>query len=101
MTHIIALPWPKPPLTGNDRGHTRYRPVAAALDAARIAVRKAKPPHMAAAHVTLHWRIPTNHRRDADNLAPTYKVCQDALVLEWSLSVAPTSCWGHRVTERT
>jgi hypothetical protein len=45
-----------------------------------------------AADVTLHFRPSTKHRRDADGMYPTLKVCQDALVLQ---GVLPDDSWVH------
>jgi hypothetical protein len=97
MTHI-PLPWPKPPLTGNRvRGnpYARAKEVATAKEDARWAIRSAMlhglcP--MAGAEVTLHLRQKDRRRRDADGLAPTLKVCLDALVLE---GVLPDDSWVH------
>lgn len=79
----IGLPWVAPPLTLNP-GLRSENPHA---KAARV--RRAKVEAVAAiagtgwvpgAVVTLHYRVPDKRRRDADNLAATLKVCQDALV---------------------
>lgn len=90
----IDLPWTKPPLTGNDRGHTRFRSplVKQTLAEARRAVFEADLQPIVGANVTLHWLIPTKHRRDSDNLGPTLKECQDALVLE---EILPDDSWVH------
>ena len=76
----IPLPWNKPPLTGNDRGHTRWSPFRQVKAEAVIAIRAAKVKPVPGCIVTLHYRAPDMRRRDADNLAPTLKACQDALV---------------------
>ena len=91
---IVELPWPKPPLTGNDRGHTRFRSplVKQTLGEARMAVRRANLTPVVGAIVVLHWQIPTRGRRDSDNLGPTLKECLDALVLE---GVLPDDSWVH------
>ena len=94
-THLIPLPWIKPPLSGNrTRGnpHARAKEVAEAKDQARLAVRAARLPKLAGADLTLCYRVKDRHRCDADNLAPTLKVCQDALVLE---EVLPDDSWVH------
>lgn len=93
MVTSIPLPWTSPPITQNDRNDRRTggaRKIAAALDEACWAVRAANVAPLAGAVVTLHWRIPDRRRRDADNLAPTLKVCQDALVKE---SALPDDSW--------
>lgn len=90
----VDLPWLKPPITGNDRGHTRFRSplIAQTLAEARRAVFAANLKPIVGAVVTLHWRIPTKHRRDADNINATLKECLDALVLEGVLS---DDSWVH------
>lgn len=84
-TIVIPLPWPKPPLTGNrTRGnpYARANEVKEAKGEARIAIRYAQVRPIVGANVALHYQAPTFHRRDADGLFPTLKVCQDALVAE-------------------
>lgn len=80
----IALPWARPPVSLNDRGHWRVkaRNVADARAQARWAIRAAHPPQLERAHITLCWRVPDMRRRDLDNLAGTLKPCLDALVDE-------------------
>lgn len=94
MSLTVPLLWTRPPLSGNDRGHTRYRAphIVAAHDSAAADIRRAKLPRLAGAEVTLHWRIPDRRRRDADNLAPTLKVVLDALV---RAKVLPDDSWVH------
>lgn len=82
----IPLPWSKPPLTLNtglraENPHVKAAKVRIAKAQALDAIRKAKVAPMAGAIITLHYRIPNRRRCDADNLASTLKVCQDALVL--------------------
>ncbi|HKO27583.1 MAG TPA: hypothetical protein VJU80_09015 [Solirubrobacteraceae bacterium] len=82
---IVPLPWQAPPLTLNaslrvENKYAKAAKVADAKAAAVLAIRAAKVPAMAGAIVTLHYRVPDRRRRDADNLAATLKVCQDALV---------------------
>jgi hypothetical protein len=80
----IPLPWVKPPLTGNrTRGnpYAQAAKVKAAHDEARVAFSTAGDVFAyAGAEITLHFRPATKHRRDADGMFPTLKVCQDALV---------------------
>lgn len=95
MSTVIELPWPKPPLTGNrTRGnpYARANEVKVAKEAAIYAVRAAAPDHMTGAEVTLHFRPKDKRRRDADGLAPTLKVCLDALVAE---GVLKDDSWVH------
>ena len=89
----IPLPWLKPPLSQNDRKERNRggsQRIKVALKQARLAVREAKVEPIVGAVVTLHYRVPDRRRRDADNLAPTLKVCQDALVAE---GVIPRDDW--------
>lgn len=89
----IPLPWTRPPLNANDRNDRRtggFRKVADALTEARLAIRAAGIRPIVGAEVTLHYRVPDKRRRDADNLAATLKVCQDALVKE---GVLPDDSW--------
>lgn len=92
MSERIDLPWTKPPLTGNDRGHTRWSPFTRIKGEAQAAIRAAKPRPVVGANVTLHWLIPTRHRRDSDNLGATLKAVLDALVAE---KVLPDDSWVH------
>ena len=104
-TITIPLPWSKPPLTLNtglraENPHVKAERVRIAKGQAVAAIRKAKVPPMAGAIVTLHYRVPDKRRRDADNLASTLKVCQDALVeagvlIEDSWVTVPAS--GQRI----
>lgn len=88
MSAVIRIPlamWTKPPLTGNrTRGnpYARANEVKTAKAQAVAAIRQAKPRPIVGANVALHFRPATFHRRDADGMFPTLKVCQDALVLE-------------------
>lgn len=91
----IPLPWPKPPLTGNrTRGnpYARANEVKAAKAQAQQAVYFAYLQPVVGAEVTLHFRPKDKRRRDADGLAPTLKVCLDALVAE---GILPDDSWVH------
>ena len=82
---IVPLPWDRPPLTQNrssraDNPHVKARRVREAKEDALAAIVDAGVPFMAGAHVTLHFRPATRHRRDADGTCATLKVCLDALV---------------------
>lgn len=89
---VVPLPWARPPLSGNDRGHTRYSPFTRVKGEAQVAIRAAKLRPVVGANVTLVWLIPDRRRRDADNMAATLKACQDALVAE---GVLPDDSWVH------
>lgn len=94
-TLTITLPWPKPPLTGNrTRGnpYARANEVKTAKQQAAVAIRAARPPQLHGASVTLVLRLADRRRRDADGLAPTLKVCLDALVAE---RVLPDDSWTY------
>lgn len=93
MSVVVPLPWTNPPLSGNrTRGnpHARANEVKAAKDAAYLAIRAAKVQPIVGANITLHLRVADKRRRDADNLAPTLKAVQDALVLA---EVLPDDSW--------
>lgn len=95
MSHSVALPWHRPPLTGNrTRGnpHARAAEVREALTTARWCVRAASLPPLPAADLTLHLRMADRRRRDSDGLFPTLKVCADALVQE---GVLADDSWQH------
>ena len=92
-TYHVILPWTNPPLSGNrTRGnvYAQGAKTAKALEEAREAVKAANLPRLTGARIALILRPADRRRRDADNLAPTYKVCQDALVLE---DVLPDDSW--------
>lgn len=94
MTHSVTLPWPRPPLTQNDRRHWRqqHRDFQAAKDEARWAIRAARLPQIERAEIVLHYRVPDRRRRDADGPAPTLKAVLDALVAE---QVIPDDAWTN------
>lgn len=92
---VIPLPWEKPPLTGNrTRGnpYARAAEVKRAKDQAIVAVARVARKPLVGAEVTLNLRPKDKRRRDADGLAPTLKVCLDALVLQ---GVLPDDSWVH------
>jgi crossover junction endodeoxyribonuclease RusA len=92
---VIPLPWEKPPLTGNrTRGnpYARAQEVKAAKAAAEQAIRESLWWAVVGAEVALHFRPKDKRRRDADGLAPTLKVCLDALVAQ---GVIPEDSWVH------
>lgn len=95
MSNTIPLPWEKPPLTGNrTRGnpYARAAEVKAVKEQAQYSIRNAHWWARSGAEVTLHFRPKDRRRRDADGLAPTLKVCLDALVAE---GVLPDDSWVH------
>jgi crossover junction endodeoxyribonuclease RusA len=82
----IPLPWERPPITLNPglRSSSPYVKAAQVRHAkaeAVTAILAADVAPMAGVIVTLHYRVPDRRRRDADNLAATLKVVQDALVV--------------------
>jgi hypothetical protein len=91
----IPLPWIKPPLTGNrTRGnpYARANEVRDAKAVARLTIGAHSVKPLVGANITLHMRMGDRRRRDADGLAPTLKVCLDALVAE---GVLPDDSWVH------
>jgi hypothetical protein len=64
--------------------------IGGAKSEAIAAIRVADPEPVIGANITLHWRIPNKGRRDADNMAATLKVCQDALV---ACEILPDDSW--------
>lgn len=92
---VIPLPWAKPPLTGNrTRGnpYARANEVKVAKDDAAHAIRMNRPKPLVGADVSLVFRPKDRRRRDADGLAPTLKVCLDALVAD---GILPDDSWVH------
>lgn len=77
----LALPWPKPPLSLNDRSHwtVRYRKEQEIKEIVKLLARNAKLRPVERATVTLHYRPRDNRRRDKDNLYATIKPCIDGL----------------------
>lgn len=99
MTVWIELPWTEPPV-GTLNAALRSSSVhekAAGVDTARRAagwsIRGQHPPTPTApVHVTLHYRVTNYRRRDPDGLAPTLKICLDALV---DAGVLKDDDWQH------
>lgn len=79
--HHLALPWPKPPLSLNDRSQwaARYRKQQEIKAIVKLLARNAKLRPVEHAVVTLHYRPRDNRRRDKDNLYATIKPCIDGL----------------------
>ena len=83
ITHTLHLPWVKPPLSLNRRGHwaTRSRQTRAVREAIRWIAASAKlPKGVGYATVQLHYLPADNRRRDTDNLVATLKPLCDGLV---------------------
>ena len=59
---------------------------------ALAAIRAARVEPVERAEITLHWLIPDRRVRDADNLFPTLKACQDALV---TAGILHRDHWQH------
>lgn len=87
-SHIVPLPWTEPPrelnLNKTLRGvsvHVTRRAFEQAKGVAFAAILNARvPKNIPGIELTLHYRVPDRRGRDADNLAPLLKACQDALV---------------------
>ena len=81
-TTSMLLPWTKPPLSLNDRGHhmARARVVADVRRAVYLLARAHQLPK-GLDHVTvqMHYRPAQNRRIDSDNLVGTLKPTCDAL----------------------
>lgn len=89
----IRLPWAKPPLSLNDRGHTRHSRYGRVVDEARWTIRAQRhEPITPPVEAVLHWRLPDRRRRDADNLAAVVKAVLDAVVREGLL---PDDSWRY------
>lgn len=80
----IDLPWTAPGLTQNQLRRMHHmveaRKKAVMLTEAIAAIEAANVDPMPGANVVLHWRVANRRRLDGDGLAPTLKVCLDALV---------------------
>ena len=94
----IPLPFDAPPMTKNKVRRMHYHAEANlrrnTVDAARYAIRAARPEPMVGANITLHWRVATRRRQDGDGAQPTLSAAIDALVLE---GVLPDDSWVHVV----
>ena len=80
--HEIRLPWPKPPLSLNDRMHPKQkaRAVRAVRSVAAAFVRAAHIPPASRIRVTLTYHPRDSRRRDEDNLVATLKPICDGIV---------------------
>lgn len=81
-THRIDLPWTKPPLSMNDRGHWRKKAAQTAAvrgDSLTLARHADLPRNCAHVVVGLHYRPRDNRHRDPINIAATQKALVDGL----------------------
>lgn len=88
----ILLPYPKPPLTANDRPHWRVRHQKTRMmrsDAHHLAKSAHLPFGCERITVGLHYRPKANRRRDPSNLMPTQKALLDGLV---DYGLVPDDC---------
>lgn len=81
------MPWTTPPITQNQLRRMHHqaeaKAKATALAEARWAIKARRlAPFTNRVVVVLHWQPATRRRQDPDGLAPTLKVCLDALVAE-------------------
>lgn len=77
---VIPLPWPKPPLSMNDRMgvHEKARITRQMRETVGWLLRQQRIPALAKVRVQLYWTVPDERRRDDDNPAPTTKAIYDA-----------------------
>lgn len=75
----VPLPWTKPPLSLNDRGHWAVRAQKIKEVRRTVWLLTRRLPQMDAATLTLHYQPRDNRRRDSDNLFATVKACADGL----------------------
>lgn len=80
--HEIRLPWPRPPLSLNDRSHwaIRSRKTRNVRAVATAFVKAAHVPHSARIRVALTYHPRDGRRRDEDNVVATYKALCDGIV---------------------
>lgn len=78
----IRLPWTRPPLSLNDRGHwaARSRRIREVRAVAAALTRAQHIPAAAKVEVTLTYVPRDGRRRDEDNLVATYKALCDGIV---------------------
>lgn len=78
----LLLPYRNPPLSGNDRGHTRAMAAAKAevRRAGWAVAKRARLPKLQAVIAEIIYYPGNNRRRDGINLAPTMKVIMDGIV---------------------
>src|SRR5687768_5827511 len=71
--HVATTPWPRPPLTANQRLHWAKRADLTRMVRrwAALTFRGVKLTHPII--VELDWHVPDKRRRDADNTVPTLK----------------------------
>lgn len=80
--HSIRLPYTRPPLSLNDRGHWAKK-ARATRDVRRdvaLVLRAARIPAVSRVSVQLVYVPRDNRRRDTDNLVATLKAVADAVV---------------------
>lgn len=80
-TWTLTPPWPKPPMSMNDRPHPQVRARQTAQIRSDIykLILAAKIPPQKHVTVRLIWTVPTRLRRDAENPVPTLKAACDAM----------------------
>lgn len=78
----IRLPWTRPPLSLNDRGHwaARARRIKEVRAVAAALTRAQHIPAAAKVAVHLDYVPRDRRRRDEDNLVGTFKACCDGIV---------------------
>lgn len=82
MTYTLTFPWPRPPLSANDRLHwaRKSRLTKEIRTTAFMLARNGRIPAMGCCQVQLVWTVTDRRRRDSDNTYPTFKAMCDGLV---------------------
>ena len=89
----IKLPYPKPPLSLNDREHwaPRAKKQKDVRATTALLARQAGIPRLDTAKVRLVWLVSDRRRRDRENITATLKPAIDGLV---DAGVVEDDCWG-------
>lgn len=99
---VVRLPFPRPPVTANQRSHWAVK--ANAVRGVREVVAhlaSGLPTVLVPVTVGIDWHVPDRRHRDVDNIAPTLKPAIDGLrdagVLPEDHSLIVTRTW-QRIT---
>lgn len=90
-TYRLTLPWPRPPLSANQRLHwsVRHRLTREIRTTVGWLAKAAQIPPATHVTVTLVWAPGDRRRRDPDNLTASHKPMADALV---DAGIVPDDC---------